>query len=388
MARSLGGDMDAHDQPLIVGAGPVGLSAALFLTGHGLVPRVVEQRREPSRHSKALAVNPRTLEILKPTGLTRLMLERGLPIRGVRFYRRGRPLAGFSLDGIHPDYPFMLALSQAATERLLASALEAAGGKVERGLELVDCRSLDRGVEAVLQPLDGGPAESVQCPWLLAADGAHSQVRRRMKVAFPGSSFKEDWHLADVPLATGLAPDHAHIFLLPGSRFLFLIRVVDDVDRERDQAPLWRVIGNFPEPLTRLPLAEPRGEPRWASSFHVSHRLAATLASGGVYFAGDAAHIHSPLGARGMNLGIEDAWVFAQLALGRPPARIRPAEKAGGPPGGAPGGAAVPGGERRVVAVAVLEDLYFSCGPQASFPASPHGAHGHRPRSPVAGFLK
>ena len=118
--------MSAFGQPLIVGAGPVGLSAALFLARQGLVPRVVEQRREPSRHSKALAVNPRTLEILKPTGLTRLMLERGLPIRGVRFYRRERPLAGFSLDGIHPDYPFMLALSQAATERLLAGALEAA----------------------------------------------------------------------------------------------------------------------------------------------------------------------------------------------------------------------------------------------------------------------
>ena len=306
--------MSAFGQPLIVGAGPVGLSAALFLARQGLVPRVVEQRREPSRHSKALAVNPRTLEILEPTGLTRLMLEMGLPIRGVRFYRRERPLAGFSLDGIHPDYPFMLALSQAATERLLAGALKQAGGRVERGLELVDCRSLGRNVAAVLRPLAGGPAESVQCPWLLAADGAHSQVRRRLNVAFPGSSFKQDWHLADVPLTTGLAPDHAHVFLLPGTRFLFLIRVVDDVDRERDQAPLWRVIGNFPEPLTRLPMAEPRGEPRWASSFRVSHRLAAAMASGDVYFAGDAAHIHSPLGARGMNLGIEDAWVFAQLA--------------------------------------------------------------------------
>ena len=72
------------------------------------MPRVVEKRLEPSRHSKVLAVNPRTLEILNPTGLTRLMLERGFPIRGVRFYRRERPLAGFSLDGIHPDYPFML----------------------------------------------------------------------------------------------------------------------------------------------------------------------------------------------------------------------------------------------------------------------------------------
>jgi 2-polyprenyl-6-methoxyphenol hydroxylase-like FAD-dependent oxidoreductase len=159
----------------------------------------------------------------------------------------------------------------------------------------------------------GGGGETVPCPWLLAADGAHSRVRRRLGVAFPGSSLKADWHLADVPLATALAPDHGHIFFLPGKKFLLFIRVVDDVRRENQAAPLWRVLGNYPELLARLPLAEPRGAPVWTSSFRVSHRLAAAMVQGGLYFAGDAAHIHSPIGARGMNLGIEDAWVFAQL---------------------------------------------------------------------------
>jgi 2-polyprenyl-6-methoxyphenol hydroxylase-like FAD-dependent oxidoreductase len=96
--------MSQPNRPLIVGARPVGLGAALFLARHGQVPRVVEMRDEPSQQSKALAVNPRTLDILEPTGITRRMLELGLPVYGVRFYRQGRVAASIPLAGIHPKY--------------------------------------------------------------------------------------------------------------------------------------------------------------------------------------------------------------------------------------------------------------------------------------------
>jgi 2-polyprenyl-6-methoxyphenol hydroxylase-like FAD-dependent oxidoreductase len=263
--------------------------------------------------SRALAVNPRTLEILEPTGVTGRMLELGLPIHGARFYRQGRIVADLSLAGIHPKYPFMLALSQAATERLLARALEGAGGAVERGVKLVQCRARTDGVEAALEPSAGGPREVVQCPWLLAADGAHSLVREQLGIGFPGTSFREEWHLADVPLRTALAADRAHVFFLDGGSLLFLIRVVDEAQQDRFAEPVWRVIGNRPDPLSDLVQAEQTGPPLWISSFPISHRINVTLAAGNVYFAGDAAHIHSPIGARGMNLGLEDAWVFAEL---------------------------------------------------------------------------
>jgi 2-polyprenyl-6-methoxyphenol hydroxylase-like FAD-dependent oxidoreductase len=76
---------------------------------------------------------------------------------------------------------------------------------------------------------------------------------------------------------------------------------------------VWRVMGNVPEPVKRLTRAEPAGCARWISSFQISHRINARLRQDGVYFVGDAAHVHSPIGARGMNLGIEDAWVFSEL---------------------------------------------------------------------------
>jgi 2-polyprenyl-6-methoxyphenol hydroxylase-like FAD-dependent oxidoreductase len=305
--------MSHQDQPVIVGAGPVGLGAALFLAQQGRVARVVEMRDEPCQQSRALAVNPRTLDILEVTGVTSRMLELGSRIHGVRFYRHRQIIGRLSFAGMHPRYPFMLALSQATSERLLAEALASAGGEVERGLKMVECRNVLGRVEAVLEPTGGGPREVAPCPWLLAADGARSTARQQVGVQFVGSAFPREWHLADAPLRTQLADDHAHVFFLDGGAFYFMIRVVDETLNERVGQPVWRVMGNRPEPLSQLMEAELAGPPIWTSSFHVSHQSCATFSAGNVYFAGDAAHIHSPIGARGMNLGLEDAWVFAEL---------------------------------------------------------------------------
>jgi 2-polyprenyl-6-methoxyphenol hydroxylase-like FAD-dependent oxidoreductase len=218
-----------------------------------------------------------------------------------------------SLEHIHPHYPFMLALSQVTTERLLARALEEAGGTVERGRRLVACRNLEGQVEATLEATSGGTREVATTPWLLAADGARSTAREQLGIDFVGSSLPEPWHLADVPLRTTLADNLGHVFFFDGGGFLFLIRVIDENLHDAPATRWWRVIANQPEPLSRLVQAEVAGPAVWTSSFHIAHRINKSFRVGGVYFAGDAAHIHSPLGARGMNLGLEDAWVFAQL---------------------------------------------------------------------------
>ncbi len=305
--------MNTSDRPLIVGAGPVGLAAALFIAEQGLFPRVIEMRREQSRESRALAVNPRTLSILEPTGISRRMLQVGLPVHGVRFYNRRRMIAALNLTGIDPHFPFMLALSQATTEQLLTDSFEAAGGRIERGIKMVDCRIFPDHVEVVIEPSAGGPSEAVRCPWLLAADGARSIARQQLGIDFVGSTFPGKWHLADAPLQTTLAEDHGHAFFLEEGAFLFMIRVVDPVLESRTEKPIWRVLGNRPDPLSQLLHAEQAGPTVWESSFHISHRVAATFEAGRVYLAGDAAHVHSPVGARGMNLGIEDVRVFAEL---------------------------------------------------------------------------
>jgi 2-polyprenyl-6-methoxyphenol hydroxylase-like FAD-dependent oxidoreductase len=305
--------MPDEEPPLIVGAGPVGLGAAMLVARQGSSPRVIELRTEPSPYSKALAVNPRTLDLLGPTGVTERMLELGEPIRGAYIHRQGRRDIHIELSDIPGKYPYLLALSQATSERLLHEALVAAGGEIERGKQLVDCRNVDDNVEATIESTDGSAKETIHCPWLLGADGAHSTVRKQLGIDFPGSALTNEWRLEDVPLRTKLDPNCAHVFVLAGGGFMFLLRVVDPVLAEQGGDPVWRVIVSGDQPIPAWVPIEPSGTPVWSSSFHVAHRIAERLQEGHIYLAGDAAHIHSPFGARGMNLGLEDAWVFAQL---------------------------------------------------------------------------
>ncbi len=304
--------MESESLPLIVGAGPVGLAAAVFLARSGIATRLVEREREPSTLSKALAVNPRTLEILDAVGVTDRMLEIGKKVKGACLWR-GRRLAA-TIDftrRLKGKYPFMLALSQATTERLLEEALVDLGGAVERGSRLTDCKNEAQGVAATLATEHG--EEVYRSPWMLAADGAHSTARERLGIELPGSAFRNEWDLADVPLTPSLAEDYAHAIFLPKGEFQFMIRVIDPPAERAVAGPLWRVIGNRPGILERLAAAQVTAPPVWTSSFRVSHRINRQLSLGRVHFAGDAAHLHSPVGARGMNLGIEDAWFFSQL---------------------------------------------------------------------------
>jgi 2-polyprenyl-6-methoxyphenol hydroxylase-like FAD-dependent oxidoreductase len=312
MAERIQANM-TQSQPMIVGAGPVGLAAAVFIAKQGVIPRVVDAAPGRSEQSRALAVNPRTLAILEPTGVTTDMLRIGKPIRGVQISFGKKVAAKMSLDALPPPYPFMLALSQSVTARLLEEDFNRRGGRVEWNCELIQCRNIAGGVEADLKSASDGAVTTVQCPWLLAADGARSAVRKSLGIEFPGSSFEKPWYLADVPLFTPLAQDHAHVFFLRGGGFLFAIRVVDDKDAHRAGDPIWRLISTAPDMPDHFEFGRASGPAVWTSGFHISHRINRQLQQGAIYFAGDAAHLHSPIGARGMNLGIEDAFVFSEL---------------------------------------------------------------------------
>ena len=298
------------DTPLIAGAGPVGLAAALFLARKDIRARLIEKTVERAPTSRALAVNPRTLHLLEPTGVTASMLARGLRIDHAQLCREDRTLARLSLSDLGGAYPFMLALSQATSEALLAEALAEYGIAPERGVDLVACAEHD-GMDVTLSVK--GETEIVRPSWILGADGAHSVVRNSLHIGFPGHTLPEAWSLMDVPLEGDIDPNAAHIRLFDDGGFLFMLRTVADARSEKPPY-LWRMIGNGPDLFGRLRDARLAGEPVWSSSFHISHRIADHLCRGKAFLAGDAAHIHAPIGARGMNLGIEDAWVFAELA--------------------------------------------------------------------------
>lgn len=313
--------------PLIVGAGPVGLAAALFLSHRNIRVRIIEASDRPHTQSRALAVNPRTIDLLEHTGVGAQILERGGRLRRATFFVGPRQLARVTFDGVDHPRPFMVALSQASTERLLETALNAKGIFVERSTKFISARREDDATIADIE--SPGGAETVRCPWILGADGPRSAVRAAAGVDFPGSQFPQTWRLVDVPLVTRRSREEVAGTLFGKGGFLAAIPVVNDI--RHDPAPgLWRLIGNGDDPMSRLGDigAEAVSPPVWESSFRVSHRVAAQFQMDDLYLAGDASHIHSPLGARGMNLGIEDVYVFAELVARGGMARYDDARRA------------------------------------------------------------
>ena len=206
---------------------------------------------------------------------------------------------------VRASTPVSLGLPQARTEGVLEQRLTELGIEVERGRELLDFEQNESEVRARVSSTDGNE-ECVTGQYLIGADGAHSAVRRTLGIAFPGQTSADGWSLADVALETELDPAFAHAFSLP-DRMVFLICF---------HPGLWRVASNLPNVLDHLPEGVALGAVHWRSDFRVSFRQAERYHEGRVFLCGDAAHVHSPIGARGMNMGIEDAVLLARLIVG------------------------------------------------------------------------
>lgn len=291
--------MAGDSRPLIVGGGPTGLAAALFLSHRGIEARVIDAAAAAPTTSRALAINPRTLSILAGTGVDQAILAEGRPIERLRLHENGRERARVEIDfrGLGVDHP-LISLPQARTEALLAAALARRGVTPERGIGLETLNQDSDGVTATLNT-----GETVTAPLLLGADGAHSVARHQLGLGFPGSAFPETWLLMDVEIEGPPAGEGYIDFTAHGPLIVLPLN-----DR------IFRLIGFGPPLLPRLREDWTVGRVLWESQFRISHRLATALNVGRVCLAGDAAHIHSPIGARGMNLGIEDAFVFAACA--------------------------------------------------------------------------
>ncbi|NJP47381.1 FAD-dependent monooxygenase [Actinacidiphila epipremni] len=326
---------------LVVGAGPVGLTAALELRRRGVACRVVDRLAAPQPYAKAVGVLPRTLEVWDAMGLVRDALDAAVPLYGQLVFVDGLPASRVELE-LPREVPYgFAALPQYATERLLTERLHAYGGRVERGTELLGLTQDERGVTARLGTAGG--TETVRAGYLVGCDGAHSRTRRELGIGFEGDAFPEAYMLGDVAVDWDLPPGYAVRSLhldeagavddllvcvpLPGrGRYRMSMRVPEELavpaaageevahGLESGRAP---ELAHIQAVLDRLsPRRTTARELRWSSVFRISHRLAERYGAGRVFLAGDAAHIHPPTGAQGMNTGIQDAYDLAwKLAL-------------------------------------------------------------------------
>jgi len=327
---------------LVCGAGPVGLTAALECARHGLQVKIIDKSLTKDPHSKAFGIHALTMEKFLAMGVAPAVLEQAHCVDRLRI--RG-DFTTVVEDFCHIPSRFkgVFMLSQRKLEDILEAHIHMYGIEVERGVELLDfvqaedqsdasgTPSVGKGpMTANLRDVKTGEERNLTCKYVIGCDGCHSRVRKLLKLPFLGAPYEEDFLLLDV-----------HFSVKPGQRFqgssvllgdpviaLFeldcgLLRFIskrcagDGIPASQDDKRIADVENAAVEAailkrfqdlvLSRCPELAGLHDVKWASIFRIHRRVVPQYNVGHVFLAGDAAHIHSPLGGQGLNTGIHDA---------------------------------------------------------------------------------
>ncbi|HXV22837.1 MAG TPA: FAD-dependent oxidoreductase [Alphaproteobacteria bacterium] len=315
---------------LVVGAGPTGLMLANQLARRGVRVLIIDRHAGPSRETRALGVQARTLEIYAKLGIVDRALELGKRGTGANIWAQGRKMARVPLGeagrAITP-YPFILILGQDDNERIMGDKLRDLGISVRWNTELIDLEQEPGRVAAMLRRPDGTHQRTLAA-WVVGCDGAHSSVRELSGIKFPGTPYEHVFFVADVEATGSMVADEVNVYLWrEGFHLLFPMRGKDH----------WRIVGILPPALRgrddvkfEAVIPSLRNEAgtglsfstcTWFSTYRIHHRCAVRFRDRRCFLLGDAAHIHSPVGAQGMNTGLQDAynlaWKLALVAKGQ-----------------------------------------------------------------------
>ncbi|MFB7586887.1 FAD-dependent monooxygenase [Streptomyces sp. NPDC056169] len=328
---------------IVVGAGPVGLALTLDLARRGIAVRLLERSGKGFAGSRAKGIQPRTLEVLDDFGLAGAALAAGgaYPPMGLHLgpFTKTWRMHATAPDSAGTPYPDVLLLPQYATTGLLREAVERLGVRVDFGARAVEVTQDDTACAVRLE--DG---RVLTARYVVGADGGSSTVRKAAGIAFEGTTDESDRMILVDGTVDGLSRDHWHIWPrargrsiaacpLPGegNRFQIMIRTrpgetldtVDGLDgldgldgRDGGGAP-----GLLADLLRRrADRSLTLRDITWTSVFRPNVRLAERYRNGRLLLCGDAAHVHTPAGAQGLNTGIQDAhnlgWKLQQVLAG------------------------------------------------------------------------
>ena len=320
---------------LIVGAGPTGLMLANQLGRRGVRAAIIDRHAGPSLQTRALGVQARTMEIYSKLGIIERALELGKRGTGANMWAEGRKMARVPLGEIGQSlspYPFVLILGQDDNERIMGDRLRDWSMSVQWNTELAALEQEPGRVTATLRQPDGA-TRKITAAWVGGCDGARSAVRELSGITFPGAPYEHVFYVADTEATGGMVPDEINVYLWrEGFHLFFPMRGKDH----------WRVVGILPPGLRgRDDLAFEEVVPSvrreagsglafksctWFSTYRIHHRSAERFRDRRCFLLGDAAHIHSPVGAQGMNTGLQDAynlaWKLALVVQGRTDAAL------------------------------------------------------------------
>lgn len=313
---------------LIVGAGPTGLTLACELFRRGISCRIIEKRKKPSTHSKALGVSATSLMIFNRFGIADALIKDGIQMKDTYFYWKGKKFYHTNyryLKGCR--YPFMLLAHQTMTEKHLLKALLKFGGKVEYGVELTNLSQEKDQVNVVLKHSN----DQLECACyeeVIGCDGSQSKVRQELGMDFYGKDYGLHFIYGDFELEGFQGDKTAAHYFLDDSNLLIMLpspneiyRIVGLVPGEKDKRPL-PTLYDLQQYLDRFgPGGITLKNTTQLGSVPIYYRITNEVQVGRVFLAGDAFHLFSPIGGQGMNSGIQDAynlaWKLAYVKQGR-----------------------------------------------------------------------
>ncbi len=293
---------------VIAGAGPTGLTLALELLRRGKSVRIFDRSPgpRPEDQSRALGVLPATLSVLEPCGVTQRLLEEGIRVERVSINKDSEEIAVLDVRQGGGRWPYLISIPQGRTERILLGEVERAGVKVEWNVEATGVDTSGANPALIVNGDDG----EWRCEgrFVAGCDGIRSRVRQSLGINFDGDELDTPFSLADVRLDNPPAKGGVRIYL---HRTGVIV-----------QLPLpdgtYRLVAPCSGVETRPEISSSIKDTIWASDFSIQFRHAEHLQRDGVFLAGDAAHVHSPAGGRGMNTGIGDAaWLAWLIDEGR-----------------------------------------------------------------------
>lgn len=331
---TMGATSTHTEDVLIVGAGPTGLVLALWLARLGVRPRIIDKTAEPGTTSRALGVQARTLEFYSQIGIAGEVIEAGRQMTAANLWITGKRAAHAVLGamgaGISP-FPYAVVYPQDEHERMLVKQLSEMGVEVERRTELVGLEDGGLRMFARIKHADGSE-ETCDAAYIAGCDGAHSQVREALGIGFAGAAYQHLFYVADVT-ASGPAingelnialdrTDFLAVFPLKQDGRARLVGTMRDEPGAKHENLAWGDVSQRVIQWMRINVESVN----WFSTYRVHHRVAEHFSQGRAFLLGDAAHVHSPVGAQGMNTGIGDAvnlaWKLAAAIQGRASAAV------------------------------------------------------------------
>ncbi len=300
---------------LVVGAGPTGLAAACALRQGGVDVAIVDRAAEGANTSRAAVLHARTLEVLETVDVTDRLLAEGVVVPVFTVRDRTRVLARIDFTGLPTNHPYTVMLPQSRTESLLLARLTELGGEVHRPCAVLDATPAADFVEVRVER-PSGEQQRIRARYVIGADGMNSRVRETVGIGYTGGRYAQSFVLADIVMDWPLPTGEVQLFFSPAG-----LVVVAPLPQGRHRVVA--TMDDAPEVITaahvqalldeRGPGGATVGSLVWGSRFRVHHRVADRYREGGIFLAGDAAHVHSPAGGQGMNTGIQDAVALSAI---------------------------------------------------------------------------